>query len=64
MSANHPHGRQQKVTGVGDEAATDSGHLYVRHGDILIDAYGRVSGDEGASAEMSTNAALKVIAKL
>jgi hypothetical protein len=58
------HAQHQKVTGVGDEAATDSGHLYVRHGDILIDSYARVSGNEGATAQMAKNAALKVIAKL
>lgn len=58
------HAQHQKVTGVGDEAATDSGHLFVRHGDILIDSYARVSGNEGATAQMAKNAALKVIAKL
>ena len=40
------------------------GHLYVRHGDILIDSYARVSGNEGATAQMAKNAALKVIDKL
>lgn len=58
------HSQHPKVTGVGDEAATDSGHLYVRHGDILIDSYARVSGNEGATAQMAKNAALKVIDKL
>lgn len=58
------HGQQQKVTGVGDDARQADGHLYVLHGDILIDSYARVSGSEGATTQMARNAALKVIDKL
>lgn len=58
------HGRQQKVTGVGDDARFADGHLYVLHGDVQIDAYARVSGKEGASLQMAKNAALKVIDRL
>jgi hypothetical protein len=58
------HGKQQKVTGVGDDARSADGHLYVLHGDIQIDAYARVSGNEGSGLQMAKNAALKVIDKL
>jgi hypothetical protein len=58
------HGRATKVAGVGDEAATDSGHLYVRHGDLQIDVYATISGDDAAGARMAKSAAAKVITKL
>jgi hypothetical protein len=58
------HGQQQKVSGVGDEAALADGHLYVRHGGILIDSYARVSGNEGSTNQMAKNAAIKVIERL
>ncbi|GAA1032328.1 hypothetical protein GCM10009557_30460 [Virgisporangium ochraceum] len=58
------HGQQQKVTGVGDDARQADGHLYVLHGDIVIDAYARSSGNEAATTQMAKNAALKVIDKL
>lgn len=58
------HGRQQKVGGVGDDARFADGHLYVLHGDVQIDSYARVSGNEGASLQMAKNAALKVLDRL
>jgi hypothetical protein len=58
------YGQGQKVNGVGDEAAMSSGHLYVRHGNMLIDVYATVSGNEAAGNQMAKNAALKIIEKL
>ncbi len=61
---NTEHGKQQKVSGVGDDARFADGHLYVLHGDVQIDSYARVSGNEGGSLQMAKNAALKVIERL
>ena len=37
--------------GVGDDAYTSSGHLYVRSGDLAIDVYSTSKGGDGGSAE-------------
>jgi uncharacterized protein DUF3558 len=37
--------------GVGDEAYTNAGHLYVRSGDLAIDVYSTSKGGDGASPE-------------
>ncbi|WP_035856700.1 DUF3558 family protein [Cryptosporangium arvum] len=41
----------QDFDGVGDEAFTSSGHLYVRSGDLSIDVYSTSKGGDGGSAE-------------
>lgn len=41
----------QDFAGVGDEAFTSSGHLYVRSGDLSIDVYSTSKGGDGGSAE-------------
>jgi hypothetical protein len=58
------HAQAQKVTGVGDEAVTDSGHLYVRTGTTLIDVYATISGNDTGSARMAKSTALKLLEKL
>jgi hypothetical protein len=58
------HSQGQKVTGVGDEAVSDSGHLYVRTGSIEIDVYATLSGDQAAEAQMAKATAQKLVPKL
>jgi hypothetical protein len=57
------HGKTQAVPGVGDAAYLSSGHLYVRHGNILIDVYA-TSGSDAAGEKLAKSAALKVIDRL
>jgi hypothetical protein len=57
------HGKSEAVPGVGDAAYMSSGHLYVRHGNILIDVYA-TSGSEAAGEKLAKSAALKVIERL
>jgi hypothetical protein len=57
------HGKSQAVSGVGDAAYMSSGHLYVRHGNILIDVYA-TSGTDAAGEKLAKTAALKIIERL
>ena len=57
------HGTHRKVTGLGDEAVFFSGHLYVRHGRILIDVYA-TSSDDAAGERLAKSAAVKLLERL
>lgn len=56
------HGNARKVTGIGDDAASDSGHLYVLADTVEIDVYAVVGGAEAPA--VAKNTAQKVIEKL
>jgi hypothetical protein len=58
------HTKSRKVTGLGDAAYFTSGHLYVRHGNIVVDVYATNGSDEAAGETMAKAAAAKVIERL
>src|SRR5688572_15581856 len=59
-------GDRPKVTGVGDDAYVDSGHLFVhvRGRDVTIDVYATLGNDEAGGQRMAKTAALKIIDRL
>ncbi|SHM56283.1 DUF3558 family protein [Cryptosporangium aurantiacum] len=52
------------VDGVGDEAYTSAGHLFVRSGDLLVDVYATGAGDEAGDQTVATATAEKIISQL
>ena len=58
------HGNSPSVSGVGDDAFLDSGHLYVRHGTVQIDVYATLGNDDAAGQKLAKAAALKIVERL
>ncbi|MFG1924246.1 DUF3558 family protein [Cryptosporangium sp. NPDC048952] len=54
----------QDFTGVGDEAFTSSGHLYVRSGDLSIDVYSTAKDGDAANLDVDKTVAQRVIDQL
>ncbi|GAB7052898.1 DUF3558 family protein [Catenuloplanes indicus] len=51
------------VPGLGDDAFTQSGHLYVRTGTLLLDVYAR-GGEDAANLKVAKQVATKILPKL
>jgi hypothetical protein len=52
------------VDGVGDDAYTSSGHLYIRSGDLSIDVYSTAQGGDPANVGIEKTVAQRVIDQL
>ncbi|GAA3385358.1 DUF3558 family protein [Cryptosporangium minutisporangium] len=52
------------VDGIGDEAYTSSGHLFVRTGELSIDVYATGSTDDAGNQTVATATAEKIINQL
>lgn len=53
-----------KVDGVGDDAYTSSGHLFVRSGELAIDVYATGATDDAGNETVATATAKNIIGKL